>query len=159
MSQNKKKRTPERFPLRIVKGGFQPADQTTLARLRDKKFHTGDIVFVEFRKPRNPGFHRLAHALGRLLAENIEQFEGMDAHRVLKRLQIEANVGCEETAIYVPGVGMCMHRTPLSLSFESMDEGEFHEVITGFCRHIAKTYWPALSPEQIEQMASVMVGD
>lgn len=154
-----KKRTPERFPLRIQRGAFIPADQTTVARLRDKKFSTGDIVFVEFRKPRNPKYHRLAHALGRLVAENIEQFEGMDAHRVLKRLQIEGNIGCEETAIYVPGVGMCMHRTPLSLSFESMDQGDFHEVMQGFCRHIAKVYWPELAPEQIEQMAGVMVGE
>lgn len=154
-----KKRRPERFPLRIVKGGFIPADQSTVARLRERRFSSGDIVFAEFRKPRNPKFHRLAHALGRLVAENIEQFEGMDPHRVLKRLQIEANVGCDEMAIYVPGVGKCLHLAPRSLSYESMDQGEFHEVIRGFCRHIAQTYWPDLSPEQIEQMAGVMVGE
>lgn len=153
------KRKPEKYALRVVKGGFQPADQTTSARLRDRRLSTGDLVFAEFKKPRNPKFHRLAHQLGHLVAENIEQFEGMPAHKVLKRLQIEAKVGCEEMAIYVPGIGQCLHLTPLSLSFESMDEGEFHEVMQGFCRHIAATYWPSLKPEQIEQMAGVMVNE
>jgi hypothetical protein len=153
------KRKPERFPLRVVKGAFQPADLSCQARLRDKGFKTGDLVFVEFRKPRNPKFHRLAHALGQLCAENIEQFESMDPHRVLKRLQIETQIGCEEMAIVVPGVGKCLHLIPQSLSFESMDEGSFREVIAGFCRHIAKQYWPSLEPEQIEEMAGVMVND
>ena len=159
MRAAKPKRRPERFPLRVVRGAFQPADPTCQARLRDKGFKTGDLVFVEFRKPRNPKFHRLAHALGRLCSENIEAFEGMDAHRVLKRLQIEAQIGCEEMAIVVPGVGKCLHLIPRSLSFESMDEGEFKEVIAGFCRHIAAQYWPTLTPEQIEDMAGVMVND
>lgn len=153
------KRKPERFPLRVVRGAFQPADLSTIARLRDKGFKTGDLVFVEFRKPRNPKFHRLAHALGQLCAENIEAFEGMDPHRVLKRLQIEAQIGCDEMAIVVPGVGKCLHLIPRSLSFESLDEGEFHEVIAGFSRHIARQYWPSLTPEAIESMAGVMINE
>ncbi|WP_165856750.1 DUF1367 family protein [Marinobacter sp. JSM 1782161] len=152
-------RRPERFPLRVKKGGFVPADVSARARLRDKGFRTGDLVFVEFRKPRNPRFHRLAHALGRLCSENIDAFTGMDPHQVLKRLQIEAQIGCEEMAIVVPGVGKCLHLIPRSLGFESMDDGEFHEVIAGFCRHIAKNYWPTLEPEKIEEMAGLMVGD
>lgn len=153
------KRRPERFPLRVVKGAFTPADPSCQARLREKGFKSGDLVFVEFRKPRNPRFHRLAHALGRLCSDNIEAFEGMDAHRVLKRLQIEAQIGCDEIAIVVPGIGKCLHLIPRSLSFESMSEDEFHEVVSGFCRQIAKHYWPTLTPEKIEEMAGVMVNE
>lgn len=153
------KRKPERFPLRVQKGCFIPADRSTQARLRDKKFRTGDLIFAEFKKPRNPRFHRLAHALGELCSENIEAFNGIPAHRVLKRLQLEAAVGCEEMAISVPGVGKCLHLTPLSLSFESMDEGQFQEVITAFCRYISEHYWPTLTPEQIEDMAGVMIDE
>lgn len=153
------KRKPERFPLRVVRGAFQPADRSCQARLRDKGFKTGDLVFVEFRKPRNPKFHRLAHALGQLCADNIEAFESMDPHRVLKRLQIEAQIGCDEMAIVVPGVGKCLHLIPRSLSYESMSEDEFHEVIAGFCRHISKQYWPTLTPEAVEQMAGVMINE
>jgi hypothetical protein len=155
----KPKRTPERFPLRVAKGAFVPADQSTLSRLRTKGFKTGDLVFAEFKKPRNPKFHRMAHALGQLCAENLDAFEGMEAHRVLKRLQIEAQVGCDEMAIIIPGVGKCLHLIPRSLSFESLDEAEFKEIIAGMCRHIAKCYWPRLTAEQIEDMAGVMVND
>lgn len=155
----KPKRRPERFPLRLIKGGFAPADRMSATRLRERGYRVGDIVFAEFRKPRNPRFWGLAHVFGQMLADNIESFEGLDAHKVLKRLQIEAGVGCEITEIYVPGLGKVEHRTPRSLSFESMDEGEFREVMRGFSRHVAATYWPELTPGEIEQMAEVMVSE
>ena len=150
---------PDRIALRVQKGAFIPADATSQSKLKDRGYHTGDVVFGDIRKARNPGFHRLAHQLGQLCADNIEAFEGMDAHKVLKRLQIEAQIGCEEMAIIVPGVGKCLHLIPQSLAFESMDEGQFHEVIRGFCRYIAKQYWPTLDAEQIEEMSQVMVGE
>jgi hypothetical protein len=151
------KRRPERFALRVRKGGFDVADTLTSSRLRARNYRNGDLVFVEIRKPRNPKFHRMAHALGSLCAENIDEFHGADSHRVLKRLQIESGIGCDEVAIKAPGLGMLMHRVPRSLSFESMDDGEFHAVMLGLCRHIAKVYWPSLTGEQIEEMAGVMV--
>lgn len=153
------KKRRERFALRVQRGCFIPADRATQMRLREKRFGTGDLVFAEFRKPRNPKFHRLAHQLGALVAGNIESFEGMDPHRVLKRLQLEAKVGCEEMAIIVPGFGKCLHLTPKSLSYESMDQAEFYEVMQGFCRYIAEHYWPSLEPEQIEEMAGVMIDE
>lgn len=154
---NVAKKRPERFALRVVKGGFQPADGTTASRLRARSYHLNDLVFAEFKKPRNPKFHAMAHVLGQLCAENLDAFEGMDPHAVLKRLQIESGVGCEEMAIRAPGLGMLMHRIPRSLSFESMDEGEFHQVMRGLARHIAREYWKTLTAEHIEQMAGVMV--
>lgn len=153
------KRRPERFALRVVKGGFDVADITTQERLRGRSYRVGDLVFAEFKKPRNPKFHRFAHAFGSLCAENLQAFDGMTAHAVLKRLQIEADVGCDEIALNFPGIGPCTYRVPRSLSFESMDEGEFHEVMRGMSRHVAKQYWPSLTAEQIEQMAGVMVSE
>lgn len=153
------KRRPQRFPLRVIKGGFAPADGSTAARMRERGYRVGDLVFAEFKKPRHPGFHRLAHQLGTLVAENIDAFEGMDQHKVLKRLQYESGVGCEVMSVRVPGLGAAEVRIPLSLSFESMDDGEFREVMRGLCRHIAAEYWPDLEPEQVEDMAGVMVGE
>jgi hypothetical protein len=150
------KRAKPRYALRVVKGGYAPADQSTAARLRESH-RVGNLVFAEFSKPRNPGFHRLAHQLGGMLAENLDAFDGMDAHKVLKRLQIEARVGCDEMAIIVPGVGKCLHLIPRSLSYESMSEDEFHKVIADMCKHVSRTYWPTCTPEQVEQMASVWV--
>ncbi len=146
-------RRPERHALRVIKGGFAPADGGTANRLREKGVRIGDLVFVEMKKPRNPKFHRLVHAFGEILVQNIEAFEALNSHSVLKRLQIEAGVGCDEMAVIFPGIGPCTYRIPRSLSFESMDEGEFSEVFEGFCRHVCKAYWPSMTPEAIEQLA------
>ena len=153
------KKRPQRFPLRVIKGGFAPADNGTADKLRSRGVRVGDLVFAEIKKPRNPGFWRLSHRLGTLAVENIEAFHGMDSHKVLKRLQLEANIGCEEVAYHIPGYGMVTQRIPLRLSYESMDEGEFREVYRGMCRHLAQTYWPGLDEDEIASMAEVMAGE
>lgn len=127
--------------------------------MREKGYKVGDLVFAEMVKPRSPGFHRLAHRIGQLCSRNIEAFSGMDPHKVLKRLQWEGNIGCEEIGVQVPGVGLAMMRWPLSLSFESMEQGEFHEVTRAFCRHIAATYWKGMNEDQIAEMAESMVDE
>ncbi len=147
----------EKIMLRVSKGSLVPADQFTAKRLRERGYKVGDLLAAELAKPRNPGFWRLAHQFGTLVAENIEDFEGIGSHAVLKRLQIEGKIGCDEIPLNFPGVGPVSYLVPRSLGYESMDQGEFHEVMVAFCRYISKRYWPGLSPEQIEQMAGVMV--
>ena len=150
----------ERLMLRVTKGALEPADNFTRQRMREKGYHVGDLVAAELFKIRNPGFHRLGHQIGTLCIRNIEDFSTYtSAHAVLKRLQLESGVACDETAIRAPGLGMVLHRTARSLSFIDMDEGEFHETVRGLCRHIAATYWPSLTPAQIEDMASAMVDE
>lgn len=149
------KRRPEKIALRVAKGCLRPADGLAEARLRAKGFHVGDLVFAELRKPRNPGYHRLAHVLGTMVADNIEEFTGMDQHAVLKRLQMECGIGCEEIAYKVHGMTV-VQRVPLSLSFESMEQAEFEAVFRGMCRHLAATYWPSLSADEIAVMIELM---
>lgn len=151
-----KRQKPKVF-LRIGKGCLLPADDYAASQLREKGYRLGDLVEATLKKLNNPKFHRLIHHIGQLCAENIEAFSGMDAHAVLKRLQWEANIGCEEVGVMVPGVGLAMMRFPLSLSFDSMDDGERHEVAQGMCRHISKTYWKTMTPEAVEQMAESWV--
>ena len=151
----KQKRKPEKSMLRVIKGGFAPADNYTAERLRGK-LKVGDIVAATISKPRNPKFHRLVHAFGQLLVENLDAFEGMDSHQCLKRLQIEGNIACDEIAIIFPGIGPCTYRVPRSLSFASMDEIEFGEVFQQFTRYVVKQYWPTMTPEGIEAMAEMM---
>ena len=149
------KRRPEKIALRVAKGALVPADGLAESRLRAKGFHVGDLVFAEIRKPRNPGYHRLAHVLGTMVADNIDDFTGMDPHAVLKRLQLECGIGCEEIAYKVHGMTV-VQRVPLSLSFESLDEAEFEAVFRGMCRHLAATYWPSLSADEIAGMIELM---
>ena len=149
----------EKIHLRVVKGGLQPADKYAESRLREKNYRVGDVVGAVLTKLRNPKFNRLVHKIGQLCAENIEAFSGLDAHTVIKRLQIEGKIACDEIGIMVQGYGMVIQFIPRSLSYESMDEIEYHDVARAICRLIAEKYWPDLTAERIEQMAQVMVNE
>jgi hypothetical protein len=152
-------RKPERLLLTVVKGALEPGDGYTAKRLRERGYKVGDILLADLRKPRHPGFHRLAHRLGMLVADNIDEFTGLDGHAVLKRLQIEGNVECDEIPLFLDLLGQkvkIMHRVPRSLSFASMDEAQFKATIRQISNYIAETYWPSLTPEAIEDMASAM---
>ena len=156
-AQRKPRPKVDRIALRVVKGALVPSDQFAAERLRRRGYNIGDELSAELRKARNPKFNRMVHQLGQLLIENVEAFASYtDAHAVLKRLQIEGDIGCDHIAILIPNLGMVEQRIPLSLSFETMDEGQFQEVHAQFCRYIVKAYWPDLKPEQIESMASLM---
>lgn len=133
-----------------------PGDGYTQKRLKERGYRVGDILLADLRKPRHPGFHRLAHRLGQLVAENIEAFEGLDGHAALKRIQIEAGIGCDEIPLRLPVIGQITYRVPRSLSYASMDQAEFEKTIRGMSEYIAREYWPDLTPEQIEEMAEAM---
>lgn len=160
-----KRRKPAPIGLRVVRlvraetgepiRALVAASATDRDALRARKYHDGDTLFAAIRKPRNPGFHRLAHAVGALVADNVDAFAGMTAHAALKRLQIEAGAACEE--IRIDGGFVC--RIPMSLAFDSLDEGEFRQAITMICGWIAKRYWPTCTADEIEAMAEAMPHD
>lgn len=156
-----KRKAPKSIPihLRVKKGYLEPADSFAASQLRQKGYSIGDVLAVTLKKLNNPAFHRLIHRIGQLCAANIEAFIGMDAHAVLKRLQWESGVHCEECGVMVPGIGLAVMRFPLSWAFDSMDDAERHEAGRGLCRWIAKTYWVNMTPEQIEEMAESFVDE
>jgi len=156
MKSSRKKYKPERVLMRVVKGGMQPADGYTAMRLREKGYKIGDVLLATFTKPRNPKFHRMAHRFGKLCADNIDEFDGMTAHSVIKRMQWEANIECDFMGVKMPGVGFVEIRVPRSLSFADMDEGTFTTVFRGLARHVAAEYWPDMTEEQIAEMVEVM---
>lgn len=147
----------ERIYFRVAKGALVPADNYAASVLRARGYHLNDLVAADVVKPRNPKFNRLVHKLGQLVVANIESFSGIDAHKAIKRLQIEGKVACDEIGVLVPGFGMVIQFAPRSLSFESMDEGEYQQAARGISRTIADRYWPDLDPERIESMADCMV--
>lgn len=149
---------PARTLWRVDKGALRPADNATVAHLRERGYNMGDVLSAELRKPRNPRFHGLAHALGGVLAENLDEFGGMEPHAVLKRLQIEGGIACDELMVVLQGVPV-PYRVPRSLSFASMDEGEFKATVRQFCEYVSRRYWPQCSPDEIERMAEVWVDE
>ena len=91
------------------------------------------------------------------MADNIEAFHGMDAHKALKRLQIESGTACDEIGISVPGFGLCVQKIPRSFGFDSMGEDEYREAVKSICRYVSDRYWPSVSPEQVAEMAACWV--
>lgn len=148
-----------KLAMRQINGALVPADRYSAEALKSRKLGPADVVFAVLRKPRNPKHHRLAHALGQLLVENLDEFAELDAHSVLKRIQLEADIGCDQMAINFPGLGPCSYRIPKSLSFESMDQTQFEAVYSAMCRHIAERYWRDLTPERVAEMAEMMGAD
>lgn len=128
-------------------------------QLRQKGYNIGDVIAATLVKLNNPKFHRLLHHIGRLCAANIDAFHGMDAHKVLKRIQLEGGIACEQMQIVMPSVGMVTVSIPESLSFENMDDGERHEVALAMCRHIAYNYFADMTPEGVMAMAEVMIDE
>lgn len=154
-----KRKQPERLLLTVTKGALVPGDGYTQKRLKERGYRVGDILLADLRKPRHPGFHRLAHRLGVLVASNIEEFAGLDGHQALKRLQVEGNIACDDLPVFLTIFDQKLkvnQRIPRSLSFASMDEGEFRETVQAFCRFIASEYWPDMTAEQVEALAEVM---
>lgn len=149
----------ERIYLRVAKGALVPADNYAASLLRSRGYAMNDLLTAELVKPRNPRFNRLVHRIGQLVVANIESFSGMDAHQAIKRIQIEGKVACEEIGISVANYGMVIQLIPRSLSFESMDEGEYLIAARGICRTIAERYWPELDEDQIAEMAESFVGE
>ncbi|MEO1892687.1 MAG: hypothetical protein FH747_03065 [Stenotrophomonas sp.] len=137
-------------------GAFVPADDLSKQLLRQRKIRRGDLVSADPKKARNPTAWKRAHKLAQLLIENLDDFTNMDAHSVLKRLQFEADIGCERMDVKVPGYGVVSQRWPKSMSFDQMDEGEFQQVYGQFCQHIIDMYWNGLTQDQIEQMSNLL---
>ena len=155
----RKAHKPEPVYLRVIQGGLVPADSYAQTQLRNKKFKIGDVVRCDVRKLRNQKFNRLVHRIGQLVAANIEAFSGLDAHTCIKRLQIEGRIACDEIGIMVQGYGMVIQFIPRSMSFDSMDQAEYHDCAKRICRLIAERYWQGLEPEQIEAMSENFINE
>jgi|AntRauTorcE11898_2_1112593.scaffolds.fasta_scaffold06399_3 hypothetical protein len=171
--------------LRVIKGGFVPANEQTRQALRRARLKTDDLVLANIERPRKPGFYRLAHAFARVCRDNIEEYENLTEHEVLKQIQLDTGLGCKRISVpasYVwsqaagaitDAIGedalatlnqvegllkgrMVTVTTPKSLNFGAMTEDEFRNIFQGFCRYIAMKHWPSLSDDQVAELAHFM---
>ena len=149
----------EKVFFRVAKGCLVPADSYAASVMRERGYRIGDLLSAELVKPRNPKFNRLVHRIGQLVVANIDEFANLDAHKAIKRLQIEGRIACDEIGISVAGYGMMLQVIPRSLSAESMDEGEYHKAATGICRTISERYWPSMTADAISEMAESFIGE
>ncbi|CUR48470.1 Phage protein [Alloalcanivorax xenomutans] len=142
--------------MRVGKGVFMPADVHAQQRLKDKNFRMGEVVGVQVRRMREYWYHKMVHAFGDLVAQNIDDFAGMNAHEVLKRLQVEGLIGCTCIPLRTETGERVDYYVPRSLAYDEMDQAEFEEVYGAFCQLVVERYWPNLEPEQVAVLAEIM---
>ena len=144
-------------------GTFEPADQISRDILRRKNIRRGDQVRLVVSKPRDYQHWKKAHQLGTFVAQNLETFDRFiressgktDSHGALKHLQFAlSGIECDETRVTLPDGQEMIARTPRSLAFDEMDEGQFQSAYGGFCQYLIATFWPSMNAEQIEEAAS-----
>lgn len=123
---------------------------------KERGYRVGDQVRCEIKKPRNVKLHRMVHALGKLVAQSVDKFAGMDAHSVIKRLQGDAGVCCTCESFDIPDLGRVTRSIPESLAFDEMPEERFREFWSGICQHLIKVYWPGLDEAKIDEMVNLM---
>lgn len=165
--------------------GLIPADACARQQFASKKYKVGQVVRGTIRKLRTVGLNKHAHKIGVLCVNNIDDFKGMDAHAAIKRIQLEGNIYCAEMAVKIHGFqpdvwkyvgsvvepifdmigfkiienGYLIARQPRSLSFDSMGEEEFQDVVKQICRFISDKYWPSMTPDGIERMSDDMIDE
>ncbi len=136
-------------------GALVPAEEADKSMMRDRGFRRNTRVRAVLTQPRNERFNRLVHGMGKLLASNIDGYQGKLAHQAIKDLQLESEVYCDCEQFDIPGLGRFRRTTPQSLSYDSMDELVFQDFWRQLCEYLVATYWPTLSEDQITKMAEI----
>lgn len=125
---------------------MHPVDR---ALMKERGYRTGDELRLEIKRKRNVGFHRLFHALGQLLVDNVEGFEHFSSHDAIKHVQTKSGTCCETQMvdmgtikfgeISVP-VGPVPVNVPRSMAFDEMDEDEAKTLFEGITAYIGANY-------------------
>lgn len=126
-----------------------PCDSLTAAWAQDQPLDA--LLWATVKRPRSPKYHRAIHKLCGILADHVGAFEGLTGHSVLKRLQLESGLECEEIAYVVPKFGTVVQKIPRSIRFEEMDEAEFREFSNRLIDHVAANYWPEFGMHLLKQ--------
>jgi len=104
--------------------------------MKEHGWHSGAEARAELKRSRNVKFHRLAHAVGNLLVDNVEEFRALNGHDALKQVQQRSGVCCEPIEIDLGSLGKVQAQFARSIAFDEMDEQEFGEFFRGVCDYI-----------------------
>lgn len=130
-------------------GALVPSTASDKAEMRARKFHVGDILRMELRKPRNPKFHRLVMKMCSLIVANSDVPHHNAALKILKLktgLTEELIDGSTGKVFYLLG----------SIAFDNCEEGEFQKWSKEAARVMARDYFPTWTPAQVLEAAELM---
>ncbi|WP_372174377.1 hypothetical protein [Xanthomonas axonopodis] len=159
-------------------GSFVPTNPIDRRLAKERGYRVGHEYRLEIKQARNPAFHRLAHAIGHLLVDNVEEFRDLDAHAALKRMQLESGIRCEMVemdaapvvaalldaaeavlgagarkvlAAVLPEIRTIPVKVAQSLAFDSMEEDEFGDFFRGITQHIGMHYTHVMLDEVVAE--------
>lgn len=127
--------------------------------MKERGYHEGDELRLEIKQPRNVKFHRLAHAVGNLLVENVEAFRHLSGHQALKQVQREAGVCCEPMELDLGTLGKVPVNVPRSIAFDEMGAEEFKEFFEGITDYIDQHYSSAMTDDVRADYVAMVEGD
>jgi hypothetical protein len=144
---------------------FIAADEDSAGFLAERKLRLGEQVTALLSENNDPQQWRYAHALGRLLSNNIEAFAGLNSHDTIKALQLRSGAECQETmlggvTVPCPECGTefrlppILCRQPRSLSIEKMPRLRFERFLRRVKQYVIKFHWPSSSDGEIDAMVS-----
>lgn len=138
-------------------GALLPESVISQREMRERALKTGDVVRCELRKKRNQKYWRLVHALGGLLADQAEGYEGLTQHKALKKLQRDAGVECDSEVFEIPELGTVTRSVPRSLSFDEMDQSSFEQAWCAMVRYASECL-KGMSESAIEELCESIAG-
>lgn len=129
-----------------LRGGLDPVDAEGEAALRRVK--AGEVLTVEFKRPRNPLAHRLCMALLSLTWKNLpEQYDSTWSNFDSFRRAVACEAGYCEELIAPSGE---VFKVPGSLSYDAMDQTLFDQVFPRMmtvCCNLLRMSAPELEAE------------
>lgn len=134
---------------RKVGGTLVPDDDETVEQLR--KLKAGNVVLVDYRRPRNIKFHRKFMALVSLVYDNQETYSNREA--LLTELKLQ--VGHYKEHITLGGKIIYQ---PKSISFASMDEDEFSLFYSRVVDVVLRFFLTGMSEDELNEMVDSILG-
>ena len=129
-------------------GALRPADEGGEEAL--SKIANGDLVMLEFKRPRNPSHHRLFFALLNIVYSNQDTYDTFEGFRA----GFTISLGWCDTAIGRDGtVGF----TPKSISFASMDQTAFDVFFDDAVNLVCQRWLPTVTNEELRREIQEMV--
>lgn len=154
--------------------------------LKERGMRNGLECRAEFKMSRNVKFHKLAHVIGHLLVDNVEEFRGKSAHDALKAVQLASNTACDiiemdatpvisaildacesllgqgarkVLAGVLPEIKTIPVKVARSLAFDEMAEDEFGEFFDGVTEYIGLHYASVMLDEVREEFWKMVNGN
>lgn len=124
---------------------FRPLSQTDLENMHRVK--EGQIIYVDYKKPRNPLFHNKFMSMVRVVYSNQEKYREFE--QVLNVFKVETG-HCDTMYIDHDGAQLEV-RVPKSISFAAMDEIQFNEFYDKAVEFALSEFLPTVTKAQLEE--------